>query len=405
MKTFTKTILIIFFCNCLAVSQWQIISNQGATSKIFFTDSIYGFTGSNTLSAKTTNGGVNWTVISNTGASMFYINSLTGWHSGFPGRIEKTTNGGSTFVVQPTTSTDYLFDVFFINLNTGWAVGGTTTESILKTTNSGSNWLFQTSNTSYGLYSLCFIDEFTGWAAGSQFASKIIHTTNGGTNWISQSTPQNSSIFSIRFVDALTGWAVGGTNNVELIFKTTNGGINWLTQNSPVNNGLRDCALINPDTAFAVGIGGRIIKTTNGGTNWISQNSTTSNDLVSMKFINPNTGYVCGGNTILKTTNGGITFLNNNSGMIPSKYELYQNYPNPFNPVTRIQYIISEVAFIQIRVSDVTGKVINEFIDKSKIPGTYEIDFDASNLPSGIYFYTLIADNITITTKRMVLLK
>ena len=405
MNLLIKTILIVIFCNHFAFSQWQIISNQGATAKIFFTDSNSGFSGSFTTASKTTNGGINWSIISNTGASMYYINPLTGWHSGFPGKIEKTTNGGSTFVVQPTPTTEYLFDIFFIDLNTGWAVGGTSTEAILKTTNGGLNWISQTSSTSNGLFSVFFINEFTGWAAGSQSGSKIIKTTNSGANWIPQTISLNSVIYSIRFTNDLTGWAVGGLNNLELLFRTTNGGNNWIAQNSPVNTGLRDCSIINNDTVFSVGYSGKIIKTTNGGTNWISQNSPTSNDLVSMKFINPNTGFVCGSNTILKTTNGGITFLSNNSGMIPSRYELYQNYPNPFNPVTKIQYSVSEAAFIQILLSDVTGKVINESVNKNKLPGTYEMVFDASNLPSGIYIYTLIADNIIITSKRMVLLK
>ena len=273
------------------------------------------------------------------------------------------------------------------------------------TTNGGAIWVSQSSGTSNGLFSVFFINEFTGWASGSQNGSKIIKTTNSGTNWISQSISLNSVIYSIRFANDLTGWAVGGINNLELLFKTNNGGNNWSAQNSSSNIGLRDCAPINVDTAFAIGYNGKIIKTINGGINWISQSSPTVNDLVSMKFLNPNTGFICGTNIILKTTNGGITFINNYSGSIPSNFDLFQNYPNPFNPSTKIHYTVPDKSYIQIRIFDVSGKIINEFINKYKNPGEYELSFDGTNLPSGIYFYSLVADNNIIATKRMILLK
>jgi photosystem II stability/assembly factor-like uncharacterized protein len=94
---------------------------------------------------------------------------------------------------------------------------------------------------------------------------------------------------------------------------------------------------------------------------------------------------------------------------IPDKFELYQNYPNPFNPVTRIQFVIPAKAGIH---GDVMMKIYNslgQLIETQNIasvqPGTYEVEFDGSNLSSGVYFYSLVVGNELIQTRKMILLK
>ncbi len=102
---------------------------------------------------------------------------------------------------------------------------------------------------------------------------------------------------------------------------------------------------------------------------------------------------------------------------IPSEYELYQNYPNPFNPITKIKFSIPTVEtghapslHTKLDVYDILGEQVSTLIDDQKSPGTYEVEFDASNLPSGIYFYKLdVYSNSGTThfsdTKKMVLIK
>ena len=85
-------------------------------------------------------------------------------------------------------------------------------------------------------------------------------------------------------------------------------------------------------------------------------------------------------------------------------YELKQNYPNPFNPVTIIDYSIKEEGNVELIVYDVLGKVVEKFVDERKSAGNYSVQFDASNLSSGIYFYTLRVNGY-LFTKKMLLLK
>jgi len=88
----------------------------------------------------------------------------------------------------------------------------------------------------------------------------------------------------------------------------------------------------------------------------------------------------------------------------PSKYKLDQNYPNPFNPTTRIRFSISELSFVKLKVFDIVGNEIGTLVNQEKPAGSYEVQFSPVDLPSGIYFYQLIAGNF-VETKKMILLK
>ena len=84
-------------------------------------------------------------------------------------------------------------------------------------------------------------------------------------------------------------------------------------------------------------------------------------------------------------------------------FSLAQNYPNPFNPTTTISYSIPARAFVSLQVFDVLGKRIATLVDEYREAGTYAVHFDASNLPSGMYFYRLQAGNFTQTRKLLLM--
>jgi hypothetical protein len=87
-----------------------------------------------------------------------------------------------------------------------------------------------------------------------------------------------------------------------------------------------------------------------------------------------------------------------------SSFQLNQNYPNPFNPSTVISYQLSVISFVRLEVYNVLGQVVATLVDGMKQPGSYTVRFDASNLPSGIYFYRLQAAGF-IETKKLILIK
>ena len=96
---------------------------------------------------------------------------------------------------------------------------------------------------------------------------------------------------------------------------------------------------------------------------------------------------------------------------ISNSYQLYQNYPNPFNPTTTIKYSIPFVETlhatsqqsIQLKVYDILGREVKTLVNKEQPPGIYEVTFDASNLPSGMYIYKILANGFGITRKMLLL--
>jgi N-acetylneuraminic acid mutarotase len=88
----------------------------------------------------------------------------------------------------------------------------------------------------------------------------------------------------------------------------------------------------------------------------------------------------------------------------PKDFALYQNYPNPFNPSTVISYQLAVGSQVTLKVFDVLGNEVAALVNEEKPAGTYEVEFNASNLTSGVYFYTLQAGEF-LMTKKFVLLK
>ena len=98
------------------------------------------------------------------------------------------------------------------------------------------------------------------------------------------------------------------------------------------------------------------------------------------------------------------TGIDEKSNNIPNQFELSQNFPNPFNPVTTIKYQVPELSFVTLKIYDVLGSEIITLVNEEKPIGSYEIEFDATGLSSGIYFYKLQAGSF-VETKKMILLK
>ena len=104
------------------------------------------------------------------------------------------------------------------------------------------------------------------------------------------------------------------------------------------------------------------------------------------------------------TTEGFVTDIQEEQNPLPTEYFLSQNYPNPFNPATKIQYGVKERIDIKIVIFNAIGEEILLLLKELKEPGSYEIEFNASTLPSGVYFYRLQAGDF-VQTRKMILLK
>jgi photosystem II stability/assembly factor-like uncharacterized protein len=373
-----------------------------------------------------------------------FINQNIGWVSspGLRDTVFKTTNSGLNWTGYTTADTNKLSSVFFIDQNTGWAVGKR--GKIVKTTTGGISWILQSSGVQSWLNDVYFSDALTGFIVGSYDSSRVIlKTTNGGSNWQKILTNGTGKLFAIKMLNSTTAFAVGDSGTILL---TSNGGINWVNQFSNVNSTIRDIVMKSSSRGCAVGLNGAILTTTNGGTNWINRSFNTVN-FFGIDLASQDSGYVCGRGRIYKTVNGGVNWTqqttpvldtinikdifcitSNNVWAVPDRgilifttnggtsginqiisetptgYSLSQNYPNPFNPSTKIQFAIPKNGFIKLSVFDITGKTMAVLANETMKTGTYEVEWDASHRASGVYFYKLETENYSVT-KRMVLIK
>jgi photosystem II stability/assembly factor-like uncharacterized protein len=414
---------IITLCTLLVLSfsvqsQWITInlSTISSLNCVFFVNDQTGFISSGVL-RKTTNGGFNWNILDPFSSqqiySVYFFNASTGLISGY-GKIAKTTNGGMNWSLIMNGLPDGLYTLSLYNNSRGICCGSM--GAVYYTTNGGDNWSVGGPN----MYSLSINSSFmlngsTGYCGGVNDPPypNFGKTTNGGANWeysLIMAYNYRTYINGIYFFDDQNGIVVSGLYPSVLggISRTTNGGVNWTHQVFP--NVLKSVDFPSANIGYCVGDGGTIMKSTNGGVNWNSQISGTASLLKSIFFVDTLLGFAVGGNgVLLKTTNGGITGFSGKSNEIPSAFSLSQNYPNPFNPVTKIKYDIpskvkSERSNVELIVFDVLGREIATLVNEKLSPGTYEAQWDASNYPSGVYFYKLTTQDFS-ETKKMVLIK
>ncbi|MEO8512604.1 MAG: T9SS type A sorting domain-containing protein [Ignavibacteria bacterium] len=410
--TLYKILFALIIINSLVFSQW--VEQSSGTAQVLY--GVYNFpssniticAGNNSAILRSTNNGTNWSpvaapVLNRTLTSITGFGANTSWICG-NGVIFKSTNSGAVWISQTVTNHFY-FGISFINQNTGWLCGSV--DSVFHTTNGGINWQASATGMPAGAnYSgIQFIDNLTGYMYGSDSSSNgfIFKSTDGGFSW-SQSFTSAVAVICFQMVNPSTGYA--GNN---LIYKTTNMGASWSTLSNPLITSLFGLKFpADASTGYAVSLN-KILKTTNGGNSWYIFTGPVGDYLRSLCFKTGtnDTGFAVGNSgQILFTMNGGGSFTatGNIQTETPSGFSLSQNYPNPFNPSTSIEFTLPEAEKVSLKVFDATGKLVTEIIDHSLEAGTHEINFNASELSSGAYFYKLETKNFT-DVKKMVLVK
>jgi photosystem II stability/assembly factor-like uncharacterized protein len=249
--------------------------------------------------------------------SVYFIDENTGWAVGDSSSnvfIAKTSDGGATWneqstpILPPPASINSLNGVIFVNSNIGWAVGEEygppSFKVILKTTNGGTTWVRQTNlDSSLGtLNDVFFTDQNNGWGP---YVQEIMHTSDGGSTWTAQTVPAGDiELYSVFFLDSSVGWACGVNYDIAdvCMLNTTDGGANWSSQTISLGETgiLYSVYFIDENNGWAVGnsedsLVSIIFKTTNGGTTWTLQSQSFSNEYYQgVKFKDLNTGWIVG---------------------------------------------------------------------------------------------------------------
>jgi photosystem II stability/assembly factor-like uncharacterized protein len=254
--------------------------------------------------------------------SIFFINANTGWAVGDGGIILKSTNGGSNWITQSGGTTDNLYSVHFENSNVGWIVGEDV--RILKSTDGGSSWAAQFANPPVlaDLYSVHFRDSNNGWAIGnymyssSGYDSYLINTTNGGTTWQNNFYFMDEKLFSVQFMNNNLGLVAGSD-----VARTSDGGSNWYPVFGSFGDEFYSLFFIDANTGWIAGKNflqskGLIYKSIDGGLSWLLSKSDSLKTYTSVFFADANNGWVSGfAGVIMNTTNGGIDWSYQSSGI------------------------------------------------------------------------------------------
>lgn len=381
---------------------WSAIHNSYSTvtelADVHFVNAQTGIVVGNWIITRTTDGGNTWQKKDSSDSywCVKFFNATTGIVGG--SGIRRTTDAGNTWSVALPAGSGTFFNISIINETTAIA-NGYYTNKIYKTTNSGLNWFVLAAIPNQ--YSIChFINSNTGFMMNE----KMYRTSNAGASWTVVGNDQNYSRQPFYFINDNTGWFT----DTQVIKKTTDGGLTWFEQTPNSFIRFYSFSFVNENTGWCAGglSLGDIYKTTNGGANWIYNKDIPIPALSGVYFLNENTGWAVGdGGVIIKTTTGGGTIgVQQLSTTVPDKFYLSQNYPNPFNPVTNIEFSLPQNTFVKLKVFDLLGREIANLVNENLSAGEYKYDFNASALPSGIYFYKLETENFS-ETKKMVLIK
>jgi len=392
--------------------------------------------------------------------SIIFLDSLIGWVAGDSGLIIHTSDGGLNWETQHTNDSLNVVNIFFLNNQLGWGSAWSSRYEpygtyLLQTSNGGKNWnseYFRISNSLVNAF--YFLDSFTGFAVG--YPQVFHRTTDGGLSWspvnLDSSIVSGLPPYTVEFYSPLYGFACGGIRDYRgVVWRTTDGGLNWSTVlDTLTTEPLYDLHIF--DSLHVIAMGGdpefgtsqvvttdggntweykalgifyypysldfrtgtegwvpmgeqrKFLYTSDSGLNWIEFRTPDSTNITKITFPDSLHGYGIGpyGNMAKYSYQRPTSLIEANESILNSY--LFQNYPNPFNPSTTIKYSLAGDGFVKLAVYNMLGEEVATIVNATQKAGRYEVNFNASDLSSGVYVYRIEAGNF-ISAKKLMLLK
>lgn len=428
MILFIIFMLILVSTNIEAQSpQWRLLTNSPGISGSGRFEDMY-FINENTgwiisfggQSYKTINGGANWTVqnsIINLSRSIGFFDQNTGILGTLSANVlYRSTNGGLSYAViqnLPPPAPTGICGISIVNESIAYACGAYYGPGIiLKTIDKGATWtnVFSDSSLARSLVDCYFWTPDSGIAVGGYNASTgfangnavVIKTTNGGASWqrVYKTSRTREWCWKISFISRDIGFvSIERESGFSYILKTTNNGNNW--SEIPFREYDQEgIGFINESTGWIGGWTGPTYMTTNGGTNW--QPAGWGTYLNRFRFISDTLAYAVG-DRVYKYSVGTVGITNSTSE-VPNNFTLHQNFPNPFNPSTLITFEVSRPGLYELSVFDALGSKVSELMNNELNPGSYNVMFEGSSMPSGVYFYRL-SNGLNSFSRKMLMVK
>ncbi|MFZ1518094.1 MAG: T9SS type A sorting domain-containing protein [Ignavibacteriaceae bacterium] len=279
------------------------------------------------------------------------------------------------------------------------AIGG----KIFYSTNRGDNWIDLSFN--FPNYDINCIavnssnDVYVGTSDGG-----IYLLQNNENSWVPMNNGLTSLSINVLLINS-NGRIFAGTEGSG-VYVSTNNGDNWNELNTGLISAFVRDLTIDEREIILVATEKGVFKLENGVTFWDDINSGIDTNWISIYSLAINSeGYLFAGSArpFYKSTSP-FTSIGYEFVLLRGGYFLSENYPNPFNPSTKINFQLPNAGNVTLKVFDVLGREVATLIDEYKNADSYEVEFNASNMPSGVYFYQLKAGEY-IETKKMILIK
>ncbi len=395
----------IFLSTDLGTS-WSLIESSPKGVPCFMVHGLYLFAGGMDGVYRSTDDGMTWAQV-NQGMSLSITCVAVRGSSLYAG----TRSGGIFLTTDDGTSWTHLSDCSgFIDAlvvtdttivaSNGGSQGHGPDGNIFLSTDNGESWTTINSNlTNTNAWALAISGPYI--FAGTQ-GGGVFRTNNNGTSW----TQVNSGLSN----DTVRALAANDTNvfagTQEGLSHSTDNGNSWSKIDIQVNSGQKFVSVgtlaMRGDSLFACTDQGAYFSIDNG-TTWTAMPGASLMDILALAATN---NYLFAGtsHSVWRAPISEVTDVRVFSQVLSMSYLLEQNYPNPFNPTTVISYQLPTNTLVALKVFDILGREVKTLVDERQSTGSHSVRFNATNLPSGVYFYRLEAGTYR-DTEKMLLLK
>lgn len=390
--------------------------------------------------------------------AMSITSNNTIWIVGENGGVFRSTNVGASFEQCASPTAENLDAISAVDSLTAIvgeaesATSGRLAARLFKTVDGGKSWsVVYQGDLGAWWNGIAMTNRDTGYAVSdspqNQARFLVVKTIDGGETWNElPNAPLTNGDFgwtrSIYFINPSTGF-FGGASNGNLYF-TTNGGASW-QQESTGGGYVGGIFFRDEENGIRVSSSPPYLQRFSEGA-WRTGANIATQLEAATGIRNTNRLWVAGNQSVWNSTDGGITFLEESApiegednliqllainegrtarafaltegGQLFQQFtelesgnpisslqpilELSQNYPNPFNPTTTIEYQLLEAGFVSLKIFDILGREVATLVSDFQDQSTYRIEYNASRLASGVYFYRLQLGRASVTKKMIV---